>query len=79
MQDDLQQEYKIEFNQNIRESIQEYYTLMDVVTELGGLNAAATAIIASYAFWFSIQFFWDLAEIIKKKRNYDLKLIEINF
>lgn len=50
---------------------------MDVVTELGGLNAAATAIIASYAFWFSIQFFWDLAEIIRKKRNYDLKLIEI--
>lgn len=46
---------------------------MDLFTELGGLHSAAGAIVSSYAAWFTIKYFWDLAEVIKGKRQIDCK------
>ena len=67
------QNYRISYEYDIVQKIIVYFEIMDLFTELGGLNSAAGAIVSSYAVWFTIKYFWDLAEVIKGKRQNDCK------
>lgn len=69
----MAQNYRIAYDYDIVQKIIIYYELMDLFTELGGLNSAAGAIVSSYAAWFTIKYFWDLAEVIKGKRQNECK------
>ena len=44
-----------------------YYTILDVVSAIGGVNAAFTPLLKKVAPWFMLYFLFALARILKDK------------
>lgn len=57
--------FKLDFTQ--RKYFWSYFHIMDVVSAIGGVNAAFTPLAKKLAPWFMIYFLYALAKIIKNK------------
>lgn len=66
------QYHPIKYDFDVEEEAREYYGWREIITEVGGIYAAAKEMLEVFALYFMMQFFWWLAG--SKKRLAQLKL-----
>ena len=73
--------YILEINlvKNLKEEIviYDYYSILDIVSELGGIFASINGALASIAIFTVIHYIYTLASIIRRKAKYWLKQVTI--
>ena len=68
----------IVFDFDVDMKVWRYFTYMDIISQLGGLGAMIQGFLASFAAYFTIQFFLSLGNMLQKLAMNEVKIMKIN-
>lgn len=71
------QHFKIDFEFKVDLRIYKYYSLLDIITLLGGLGASIGAVMKGLTAYFTIQYFLVLGVTLQKLARYKVKMMKI--